>query len=273
MAASGDWYLFIAFAVVLTLFCFKYKSSDSFESVGGIPKIVHQSWKTTSLPPIFRILRHRCQTVNKDYQFKLWTDKTNRKLIEDHYPWFLKTYDNYDVNIKRVDAARYFYLHRFGGIYLDMDMGCLKNFQTNVKGDLPTFATQFENPGKREDAIANAFMAAPPGHPLFNQIIEALPSHAHMHTHGATGSKFLGRQIKKFQQKGGKIQLLPFENVYVDEWNQNSTCHPEELEKCEKENPKATTISFWTASWFPEYGLKSKLKSRMKKTNPHPTES
>ena len=36
-------------------------------------------------------------------------------------------YDNYDVNIKRVDAVRYFYLYHFGGLYVDLDFECIKN--------------------------------------------------------------------------------------------------------------------------------------------------
>ena len=51
--------------------------------------------------------------MHPSWEYKLWTDEDNRNLIKDHYPWFLKTYDEYDVNIKRVDAVRYFYLYHY----------------------------------------------------------------------------------------------------------------------------------------------------------------
>ena len=47
-----------------------------------------------------------------------------REFIEKMYPWFLKTYDGYTQEIMRIDAVRYFILHYFGGIYLDIDMEC-----------------------------------------------------------------------------------------------------------------------------------------------------
>jgi Glycosyltransferase sugar-binding region containing DXD motif len=34
---------------------------------------------------------------------------------------FLETYDAFDKNILRVDAVRYMYMHRFGGVYVDLD--------------------------------------------------------------------------------------------------------------------------------------------------------
>jgi mannosyltransferase OCH1-like enzyme len=37
------------------------------------------------------------------------------------YPWFLETFDGYVYPIQRADAIRYFVLHHFGGIYIDLD--------------------------------------------------------------------------------------------------------------------------------------------------------
>jgi mannosyltransferase OCH1-like enzyme len=40
------------------------------------------------------------------------------------YPWFLETFDGYPYPIQRADAIRYFVLHHFGGIYIDLDDVC-----------------------------------------------------------------------------------------------------------------------------------------------------
>lgn len=37
-----------------------------------------------------------------------------RRLLEEHYPWFLKTYDALPKPIMRADAIRSFYMHRYG---------------------------------------------------------------------------------------------------------------------------------------------------------------
>jgi hypothetical protein len=55
----------------------------------------------------------------------LWTDATARLFIQTHYPSFLATYDSYEYNIQRADAIRYFVLHRYGGIYMDLDVSAV----------------------------------------------------------------------------------------------------------------------------------------------------
>lgn len=52
-----------------------------------------------------------------------------------HYPSFLPTFDSYKYPIQRADAIRYFVLHRFGGIYMDLDVGCKRDFAPLLSGD------------------------------------------------------------------------------------------------------------------------------------------
>ncbi len=42
-----------------------------------IPKIIHQTWKSSALPPIIKsIYEENVKNLkNKGYEFKLWTDK------------------------------------------------------------------------------------------------------------------------------------------------------------------------------------------------------
>ena len=63
--------------------------------------------------------------LNPDWELMHWTDETSRKLVADHYPWFLETYDAYPSYIQRCDAARYFISHRFGGVYADLDLSLI----------------------------------------------------------------------------------------------------------------------------------------------------
>ena len=48
-------------------------------------------------------------------------------LIQTHYPWFMDTFQGYDMEVKKADAARVFILHRYGGLYLDLDVQCYRN--------------------------------------------------------------------------------------------------------------------------------------------------
>ena len=77
-----------------------------------IPKIVHQEWKSTTLPQTFKIWRDECIRINPDYEFKVWTDDDNLQLVTEHYPQLLDLYNGYDVKIKRIDMIRFLYLHK-----------------------------------------------------------------------------------------------------------------------------------------------------------------
>lgn len=59
-------------------------------------------------------------------EYMLWTDASSREFIAEQYPWFLDTFDSYPYPIQRADAIRYFILHYYGGVYLDLDIGCLR---------------------------------------------------------------------------------------------------------------------------------------------------
>ena len=94
----------------------------------AFPRVIHQSWKTESLPPDFRNWSQSWRRLHPSYEFRLWTDRDNHQLIADHYPWFLPVYEELDHKIKRADVVRFFYLYHFGGVYADLDFLALRPF-------------------------------------------------------------------------------------------------------------------------------------------------
>ena len=65
----------------------------------------------------------------------LWTDDLSRQFVETHYPAFLQMYDSYKYPIQRADSIRYFILNHFGGIYMDLDIGCRRRLDPLLQGD------------------------------------------------------------------------------------------------------------------------------------------
>ena len=94
----------------------------------AFPRVIHQSWKTESLPPDFRNWSQSWRRLHPSYEYRLWTDRDNHQLIADHYPWFLPVYEELDHKIKRADVVRFFYLYHFGGVYADLDFLALRPF-------------------------------------------------------------------------------------------------------------------------------------------------
>ncbi|KOO27772.1 group 2 family protein [Chrysochromulina tobinii] len=100
---------------------------------------------------------------------RLWTDKANRAFLAHHYPEHLPMYDGYSLNIKRVDAIRYFLLFHYGGVYMDADFACVRSLDTMPIRRQPGVATLILQRKKAidEQAVSNAWMSAPPRHPFF----------------------------------------------------------------------------------------------------------
>src|SRR5690606_40646015 len=76
----------------------------------------------------------------------------------------------------RADIARYEILHRYGGVYADLDTTCQKSIGPLLpEGQL---VAGWEVQGKW---IGNTVLASPAGHPALAEIIAALPAIARRH--------------------------------------------------------------------------------------------
>ena len=96
------------------------------ENFDPIPKIIHQTWKTDRIPDAWKPYQASWLRAHPGWQYVLWTDEANRRLIAERYPWFLPVYEAFPREIQRVDAARYFILYTHGGVYADLDCECVK---------------------------------------------------------------------------------------------------------------------------------------------------
>lgn len=102
----------------------------------------------------------------------LWTDAGSREFIAEHYPWFLETFDGYKYNIQRADAIRYFVLHHYGGIYIDLDIGCLRRMD-------PLLAYPVILPKTIPVGVSNDLMISAKQHPFMDQTIHNLVTFDH----------------------------------------------------------------------------------------------
>lgn len=94
-------------------------------------------------------------------------DPFDPSILQTEYPWFLPTYLSYPYDIQRVDAVRYFILHKYGGIYIDLDMGCKKRL------DFMRVAN-YTGPLTYPVGVSNDVMAARPGDVFMERAIHQL---------------------------------------------------------------------------------------------------
>ncbi|PFH52816.1 glycosyltransferase family 32 protein [Amanita thiersii Skay4041] len=137
-----------------------------------IPRILHQTWKSDTLPERWRGISQACRDMMPDYEYMLWTDAASRDFIATHYPWFLDTFDHYPYNIQRADVIRYFVLHHYGGIYLDLDIGCLRPLD-------PLLVYPVIFPKTIPVGLSNDLMFSEKHHPIMEQTIHNLITFDH----------------------------------------------------------------------------------------------
>jgi mannosyltransferase OCH1-like enzyme len=93
----------------------------------------------------------------------------NDELVEEHYPALAARYHDLPRPIMRVDMVRCMYLHRFGGVYADLDYRFFRPFDL-LEHDLVLPSETALCDGIR---IGNSIMASRPGHPFWELVFES----------------------------------------------------------------------------------------------------
>lgn len=135
----------------------------------AIPKIIHQTYRDQStIPSHWQRASNSCQTIHSNYEYKFWSDQDGRRLIEEKFPSLLSTYDSYPYNIQRADVIRLVVLYIYGGVYLDMDIFCLKPLDNLLKYDL---ILPFTTPV----GLSNDIIFSRAKHPFLLHVLNNLP--------------------------------------------------------------------------------------------------
>jgi mannosyltransferase OCH1-like enzyme len=140
-------------------------------SLTKVPAIIHQTWRDADTIPIsWQQASNSCRSFHPNYEYRLWTDKDARILIEKEFPCLLSTFDSYPYDIQRADVIRLAILYVYGGIYLDLDIICLKSLD-----QLRSYP--FVLPRTKPVGLSNDFIIAEPKHPFLLQVLNDLPNH------------------------------------------------------------------------------------------------
>jgi mannosyltransferase OCH1-like enzyme len=106
-----------------------------------------------------------------------WSDASCLALVADRFPSSLAIYTDYQHNIQRVDACRYFLLYQFGGVYFDTDV----SFHLEVEAPdtvpaaflrlLPQGVGLIESPYKYNEKLQNSLMTSLPKHSFWSKFV------------------------------------------------------------------------------------------------------
>lgn len=176
-----------------------------------IPRIVHQIWLGESggphPPPRFVETARTWRDRNPAWEYRLWSGDEVTALFEEQRPDLLGLYRGYPYWVQRADAARYLILHHVGGVYADMDITCARPLDELTEHDAVLAPTE-------PAGVSNDLMMSRPGHPLFAELLDALPTAyrrwnrpwvpRHFRIMCGTGSLFLTGGLRRH---GGRSQV------------------------------------------------------------------
>lgn len=133
----------------------------------GVPKVIHQTWKSTDLPDHWKPSAEAWQRLHPDWVYLLWTDGDIEAYIKGLRPQAWALFQSLPHMIQRVDLWRYFVLHDFGGLYADLDIMPVKPVGPSLEASLGSvflvpsanWATHYTNAFmvSTTDAMAKAF--------------------------------------------------------------------------------------------------------------------
>lgn len=144
-------------------------------------KIIHQVWfgtipnKREAAKTYKKLKVYRDSWINKNpkWFYVSWNLEKCEKLVKHFYPQHLEMYKKYPYIIQKCDAVRYFILHRYGGLYADMDYFCNKPWDEVIKKyphDIYIVETP-NNTGNDKVHVSNSLMySAVKNHSYWNSI-------------------------------------------------------------------------------------------------------
>lgn len=183
----------------------------------GIPKIL---WRTYKDIPSMDTKEHWKRGYNSGVELKGWiqlfmSDDDNRSFVERHYPNLLEFYDHQPYPIQRVDIVRILYLHKYGGLYSDMDKEFLRDVSQFFEAGGDVYLVRSPNV---QSVYTNSLMGSRPGADFWEKCIEDMlgdnqPWYSygkHLVVMNTTGPQMITRVARKGDFKS-VISLLPGE--------------------------------------------------------------
>lgn len=148
--------------------------------------IIHQVWFGTipnqrvAAKEYIKLRKYReSWSIKNPRWFRIEWDKIKSdKLVKTFYPEHYEMYILFPYEIQRCDMVRYCFLHRYGGLYVDMDYFCNKSFdlvQQRYKNDFYLVQT----PNVPGEYVSNSLMYSKPNHVFWRSLLIDMQNSRH----------------------------------------------------------------------------------------------
>ncbi len=189
-------------------------------------KIIHQVWfgiipNTQEAAKAFKGLkkyRDSWLTKNPSWTYMCWNLDKCKELMKHCYPHHIELYDSYPYHIQRCDAVRYFILHRYGGLYADMDYFCNRSWNEVVERyTQDIYLVETPNKFYNDIHVSNSLMYSKAGHVFWRKLFIELEINKkapiyysrHITIMFTTGPGILNRLFNKYKSRY-KLNFYPY---------------------------------------------------------------
>jgi hypothetical protein len=192
-----------------------------------IPHVIHRVWLGRS-PMAEELVRYgeTWRRHHPGWKLRLWRDRHVRKLVPPEAAARARHYSELS------DLVRFEVLRRFGGVYVDTDVECLRSIEPLLEGERALLG--YEKPGR----VGTAVLAAAAGHPLFEDASTEARNTVGLGANAAdaTGPYFLTLLVKDHPD----VRIVEPDVFYPYTWDEPHRRH--------EDFPDSFTVHHWMAS-------------------------
>lgn len=232
-----------------------------------IPPIIHQSWKDADIPyhVYYKSWIESWSAAHPHWTRMFWTDQDNETLVREFYSEFYDFFLSLSPNIKKADFARYLYMHRYGGVYVDLDFICLKDLTPLLQGYEIVLGRL--SPDNYYYQIPNAFLASRAGHPFWLSVArdarDAPPHERSVEAH--TGPFRLQWAYYRYRPEKAVVYgdevIYPLDWIHFTGWDNGRYFRKDRVQLAQdirKKNsireiaqllPRSCCVTLWTHNW------------------------
>lgn len=154
-----------------------------------IPKIIHQTFRTASLPDAIAANVAELRGMNPGWEYRFYDDDAVRQFIAEHYgDKVLRIYQRINLNYgaTRADLFRYLLMYKVGGVYLDLKSATRLPLDDIIRPEDRFILSHWDKSDRNSDCWGrhaelepwcdNEFqqwhIIAAPGHPFLKAVIQ-----------------------------------------------------------------------------------------------------
>jgi len=135
----------------------------------SIPKIIHQTFKSSKLPFLTRWHIARFRKKNPAYAYEFYDDARIKVFLQQEFgPEVSELYSRLNIGAAKADFFRYAVLYKKGGIYVDIDSGINSRLDDFIREEDVAIITREGDPS----LYAQWALIYAPGHAFLEKTIE-----------------------------------------------------------------------------------------------------